>query len=599
MKPYHHRMLAVTALMLFSAAVDVVLPLFQTYAIRAFIEPGSLEGLWPFAALYVLVVVVQTVIVVAFARSAFTIEMCFGRDLKRMTFEKLQKLSFSYYNKTPVGTMLSRVLSDTDKISMMVAWGLIDFMWSLAYVAGILLAMLLLSVRLAAPILLIVPVMALLTLWFQRRILAVNRQVRRSNARIVGAFNEGITGAKTSKTLCMEDRNTEDFRRLSTRLFGNARQAALLGSVFAPLVLFFGSMATAIVLWQGGILVRENLMDFAVFSVFITYSISLFEPVQQLARIFADFVAMQANIERVEGLLEAEPDVQDRPDVIECYGDCFCPRREHFEPIVGDIAFEDVSFHYGEASEMVLHDFSLQVKAGTLVAVVGETGAGKSTLVNLLCRFFEPTSGRILIDGVDYRERSQLWLHSNLGYVLQSPHLFSGTIADNIRYGKLDATDEEVRRAAELVAADRVALRQEQGYDFDVGEGGDRLSTGEKQLISFARAVIADPAIFVLDEATSSIDTETEQLIQGAIERLLRGRTSFVIAHRLSTIRRADLILVMQDGRVVERGTHAQLLRKRGYYHQLYTEQYTEQAIEDTLSAPSGRGVGREETAQS
>ena len=590
MKPYHRRLFWVTLLMLFSAAVDVILPLFQTYAIRNFITPGTTQGLWPFLGVYTATVAVQAVIVLIFSVSAMHIEMYFGRDLKRMTFEQLQKLSFSYYNKTPVGTMLTRVMSDTNRISMMVAWGLIDFAWALAYVAGTLGAMLFLSFRLAAPITLIVPLVVILTLWFQNRILDANRKVRRSNARLVGAFNEGITGAKTSKTLRMEGRNNADFNRLSARLFGDSKQAALLSAIFAPLVLLFGSTATAIVLWQGGILVVEQVMDFAILSVFISYSINLFEPVQQLARFFADFVAMQANVERVEGLLEAVPEVQDSAEVLEKYGDCFTPKRENFEPIKGDIAFENVFFHYSDATEEVLHNFSLEVPAGTMVAIVGETGAGKSTLVNLLCRFFEPTEGRILIDGVDYRERSQLWLHSNLGYVLQSPHLFSGSIADNIRYGKLDATDEEIRAAAELVAADRVAAAQADGYDFDVGEGGDRLSTGEKQLISFARAVIANPALFVLDEATSSIDTETEQLIQEAIERLLLGRTSFIIAHRLSTIRRADIILVIQEGEIVERGSHRELLRKKGVYYQLYTKQYTEEAIDDLFSAPSGDG---------
>ena len=268
----------------------------------------------------------------------------------------------------------------------------------------------------------------------------------------------------------------------------------------------------------------------------------------------------------------------DAPQVVEKYGDTFHPKRENWETIRGEITFEDVSFRYPDGDEDVLRHFSLHIPAGTTVAIVGETGAGKSTLVTLACRFFEPTEGRILIDGVDYRERSQLWLHSSIGYVLQSPHLFSGTVMENIRYGRLEASEQEVRRAAEAVSADTVVNKLEQGYDSPVGEGGDRLSTGEKQLISFARAVLADPRIFVLDEATSSIDTETEQLIQNAIARLLEGRTSFLIAHRLSTIRHADVILVVKDGHIVEQGRHEELLRRQGYYHTLYSRQFAEEA---------------------
>ena len=325
---------------------------------------------------------------------------------------------------------------------------------------------------------------------------------------------------------------------------------------------------------------REQLLMIGTLSAFTSYAVGIFEPIQQLARNLAELISVQANIERVMTLLDQEPMVKDSPEVIEKYGSTFAPKRENWEPIRGDIEFEDVSFHYPDGKEEVLSHFNLKIPAGTTVAIVGETGAGKSTLVNLACRFFEPTGGRILIDGVDYRERSQLWLHSNIGYVLQNPHLFSGTIMENIRYGRLDATDEEVKRAAKAVSADIAAERLENGYNTDVGEGGGRLSTGEKQLISFARAIIADPRIFVLDEATSSIDTQTEQLIQKATEKLLKGRTSFIIAHRLSTIRHADVILVVKDGKILESGKHRELLEKKGYYYHLCRQQFQEETLE-------------------
>lgn len=384
-------------------------------------------------------------------------------------------------------------------------------------------------------------------------------------------------GAQTSKTLVIEEKNLGEFQEVTEEMRTAAIRAARLSAVYVPLVLFCGSLATAIVVGKGGQMVLDNLLMIGTLSAFTSYAVGIFEPIQQLARNLAELISIQANIERVTTLLDQKPTVKDSPEVVEKYGDTFHPKKENWEPIRGDIEFQDVSFRYPDGKEDVLSHFNLKVPAGTTIAIVGETGAGKSTLVNLACRFFEPTEGRILIDGKDYRERSQLWLHSSIGYVLQSPHLFSGTIEDNIRYGRLDATEEEIREAARAVSADLVAEKLEKGYQTDVGEGGGRLSTGEKQLVSFARAILADPRIFVLDEATSSIDTQTEQLIQKATEKLLEGRTSFIIAHRLSTIRHADLILVVRDGKIIEQGKHEELLEKQGYYYHLCRQQFQEE----------------------
>ena len=578
-KPYRKEIFAIIALMLLSALIDVCFPLMQSFAVDHFILPGTVEGVVPFGVGYALMVLTQTLIVIAFSRLSMVVEMCTGRDLKRAAFVHLQTLSFSYYNTTPVGYILARVMSDTNKISSMVAWGLVDVLWAFAYVVGVFIAMLFLNLRLALMIMIIVPFIAVLTVYFQNKILHWNRKVRAINSRITGAYNEGIMGARTSKTMVIEEKNEQDFRNLTDEMYHASVHTAMLNAVYIPSILFFSSMAVALVLARGGYLVMNELIQFGTLSAFISYAIGIFEPIQQLARIAADFVSTQANIERVTGLLERQPDIVDSPEVVAKYGDAVESKRENWEPIKGDIEFEDVSFKYPDGGDYVLRHFNLKIPAGTTVAIVGETGAGKSTLVNLACRFFEPTEGRVLIDGVDYRERSQLWLHSNIGYVLQNPHLFSGTVRDNIRYGRLDATEEEIQEAARKVSADTVVAKLDKGYDSDVGEGGDRLSTGEKQLISFARAVLADPRIFVLDEATSSIDTQTELLIQNAISHLLQNRTSFLIAHRLSTIRQADLILVVREGKIVEQGTHEQLLRQKGYYHSLYNKQFMEEAM--------------------
>ena len=364
--------------------------------------------------------------------------------------------------------------------------------------------------------------------------------------------------------------------------------AAHYRSLFASMISFAASLALALVLWQGGKITLEGVMELGTLSVFMSYALGMMEPVQWVVRAISQLIIVQVNVERFTRLMETESDVRDTKEVIEMYGDSFEPKKENWEPLHGDITFEDVSFKYPDGDEYVLEHFNLHVPQGTNVAIVGETGAGKSTLVNLVCRFFEPTSGRILIDGKDARERSQLWLHSNIGYVLQTPHLFSGSVLDNLKYGNPDATMEQIEAAVKSVSADGVIARMDKGYDSEVGEGGDLLSTGEKQLISFARAILADPRIFVLDEATSSIDTVTEKLIQDAIENLMKGRTSFVIAHRLSTIRQADVILVVKDGKIIEQGTHSELITKKGAYYNLYTRQFQEETMANSMEAAFG-----------
>lgn len=587
-KPYTKFFAITIGLNLILAGIDVLVPLFQSYAIEHFIALNTLKGLNIFALVYVVMIVTQTVSVYLSVHAATTIEMSVGKDLKKAQFEHLQTLSFSYYNTTPVGYIHARVMSDTLKIAGMIAWGLVDMFWAFIYVVSVFVIMFLLNWKLALIIMLVVPCIAVLTVYFQNKILHWNRRVRKVNSQITSAYNEGITGVRTSKSMVIEEDNQKNFRSITKNMHQAATKSAMLNAVYIPTILFFSSVAAAIVLARGGYMVQSQVMQLGTLSVFISYAVVIFEPIQQLARLLADLISCQASIERVMDLLEQQPNVTDAPEVIERYGDMFEAKKENWERIEGDIVFEDVSFRYPDGKEYVLEHFNLHVPAGMNVAIVGETGAGKSTLVNLLGRFFEPTKGRILIDGKDYRERSQLWLHSQIGYVLQNPHLFSGTLYDNIRYGRLEATDEEVREAARKVSADIVAGKLEKGYESNVGESGGRLSTGEKQLISFARAILANPSIFVLDEATSSIDTQTEQLIQEATDQLLKGHTSFVIAHRLSTIRQADLILVVKDGKIIEEGSHRELLRQKGYYYDLYSRQFEEESAMQILAGDNG-----------
>ena len=559
------------------ALIDIAYPLMSRYAIDNFIQKGTTQGMGGFIALYMALIVIMGSGVFIFVTQAGSIETSVSYDIRQEAFRKLQELSFSFYDKTAVGYLMARMISDIGRISELLSWSFVDLLWSTTYVVGVMVAMLILNWKLALLAMVVLPPLAFISLYFKKKILTYQRKVRKSNSRITGAFNEGIMGAVTTKTLVREGANYAEFSELTGTMRTASVKAAIWSAVFMPIVMFLGSIGTGIALYKGGIDVMIGVIGFGTLSAFVSYTMNFFEPIQQIAGILAEMQSAQASAERVITLIDTPCEIVDKPEVVEKYGDSFNPRRENWEPIEGNIEFRHVDFSYKEG-EHVLKDFNLEVKRGETIALVGETGAGKSTIVNLVCRFYEPTSGEVLIDGVDYRERSQLWLQESLGYVLQTPHLFSGTIRQNIAYAKKDATDEEVRAAARMVCAESFILRQEKGYDTEVGEGGARLSTGEKQLISFARVILADPRIFVLDEATSSVDTETEQLIQNAITEVLKGRTSFIVAHRLSTIKNADRILVIRDGKITEQGSHRALLKLHGYYYNLYTTQFSEEA---------------------
>ena len=458
-----------------------------------------------------------------------------------------------------------------------------DTIWFGSYILFVLIVMLAINWKLALYVIVLVPVAVLIISIFQKKLLVLNRAVREMNSVITADINEGITGVKSIKSLVIEDKMENEFYQDTDKMFKKAVRATHNSALFSASVSLMSAIALSLVLWKGGEMTTARLTEIGTLSVFMSYALGMLEPIQNIVNAIAQMIAIQVNVERYLRLINTEGEVYDSPEVIEKYGDAFNPKMENWEKPHGDIEFENVTFHYPDGEEMVLENFNLKVPQGTNVAIVGETGAGKSTLVNLVCRFFEPTKGRVLIDNIDAKERSLQWLHSNIGYVLQTPHLFSGTIRENLKYGNPNASDEMIFDALKLVSADFVVDKLKDGLDTQIGEGGDFLSTGEKQLLSIARALLADPRILILDEATSSIDTVTEKAIQEAISTVIKGRTSFVIAHRLSTIVNADVILVVSDGKIVEQGTHQSLMKARGEYYKLYTRQYEELVVDKIL----------------
>ena len=568
---------------------DIAIPFFQRYALNHLEDGVFMATLVPFILLYVLTLLGK--IATDFTSSFLSgrVELSVLRDLRKLSFDHLQTLSFSYFNQNSVGYIHSRVMSDTARIGELCSWVIMQGVWNFSYLIGVVVVMLSMNVKLTLLILAIIPLITVLFAIFQKKLVNENRHIREVNSKITGNFNEGITGAKTVKTLVIEDKVERDFVRETKEMRRSSVMAQRYRSILAAMIGFASAIALAIVVWKGGELSligndAIGYMDVGTLSLFMSFALGIIEPIRWIVDMISDLVREQVNIERLTKLLETKSDVTDTPEVIEKYGDTFSPKKENWEKLHGDIEFRDVSFKYPDGDEYILEHFNLKIPQGSNIAIVGETGAGKSTLVNLVCRFYEPTSGQVLIDGRDARERSQLWLHSNIGYVLQTPHLFSGTILENLRYGKPDATIEEINAALHRVSADGIVAKAEKGLDTNVGEGGDLLSTGEKQLISFARAIVADPKILVLDEATASIDTLTEQNIQQAIKEVIAGRTSIMIAHRLSTVRDADVILVVSDGKIVEQGTHSSLMKRKGHYYNLYTRQYEEDATKNILS---------------
>ncbi|MHC4847489.1 MAG: ABC transporter ATP-binding protein [Planctomycetota bacterium] len=566
----YRRTAIVFALAAFCIAMsDLGFPFVTGKLIKALETQGLDADLTPYALGYGALTLSLCASIWGFIFCAGKIRTHVSHDIRRDAFVQLQELSFSFYDTKPVGWLMARLTSDCNRLSNILAWGVMDLIWGGTLMVGITVVMLVYNWQLALAVLGIVPVLFVVSIFFRKRILRTSRLVRKTNSRITGSYNEGITGVQTTKVFVRQQENLRDFDSLIGEMYTHSVRNSILSAIYLPLVLTLASVSISAALVAGGYQVTAGVLTAGEVIMFMYYAQLFFQPVQELSAWFAELQMAQASAERILGLVEAVPDVRDTDAVAQRLRES---GTDGHPDRFGKIEFEGVGFRY-RSGPKIIEDFNLIVEPGQTVALVGATGGGKSTLVNLLCRFYEPTEGRILIDGIDYTDRSLMWLQSNLGIVLQQAHLFSGTIEENIRYGKLDATSEEIREAAKLAGADDFILDLEKGYETQVGEDGNQLSLGQKQLVSFARAVLKRPRLLVMDEATSSIDTETERQIQKGLAQVLTGRTSFVIAHRLSTIRAADQILVIEGGKVLEHGTHQELLRAGGHYHDLYTEQ--------------------------
>ena len=551
-----------------------------TYINKQIIDQGislkDVGALTRLAILYGGLIVVQAGMVFTFIYLAGVLGERVQYDLRKMLFNHLQDLSLSYYAQTAVGRLMARVTSDTGRVSELVTWGVVDITWSAMNITTATVFMLIINWKLGLIVLATVPILMVIAVEFRKRILVQFRASRRANSKITGAYNENIAGVRVVKALRREDENLKEFQALTDDMYRASYRAAWLSALFLPTVQIISAVALGSIVWYSGIQAQVGGMTVGGIHAFVSYLTFMLWPVQELARVYAEMQHSIASAERIFKLVDTPPEVHDRPDAIPA------------QTLMGKIEFDHVDFYY-EDRNPVLTDFNLTVKAGETIALVGPTGGGKSTIVNLLCRFYEPREGVIRINGRDYRDYSLESIHSRVGIVLQTPHLFSGTVRENIRYGRLDATNDDIEKAAKIAGAHDFIVTLEKSYDQNVGEGGNLLSVGQKQLISLARAVLSRPELFIMDEATSSVDTLTEALIQRGMEALMKGRTSFVIAHRLSTIRRANRILVIEDGCIKEQGTHAELLRQRGHYYRLYTQQFRhEMATQYGLSEAVG-----------
>lgn len=557
-----------------TAICEIAFPLITRAVIDSVAEFGADANLTLYGMLYGAFTLLLSLAVGGFIWFGGKIRTHVAHDIRMDGFRNLQRLSFNYYDFRPVGWLMARMTSDCERLSNILAWGMLDLIWGSTMMIGIAIAMLFMDFTLGLIVLSVLPILAWVSMYFQKRILRSARLVRKTNSRITGSYNESIMGVQTSKAFVKEAENLKNFGGLTDQMHGASVRNLILAALYLPIVLTLGALAIGLALVFGGLEVVWGAITAGTLVAFLTYARHFFDPIEQLAHWFAEMQMAQASAERIMSLVLADPEIKDSEKVRQAMQGKHSAGSaiDGYPDVINEIEFDNVSFSYA-TGDPVLQDVALKIKQGETLAIVGSTGGGKSTLISLLCRFYEPTTGRITVDGIDYRDRSLHWLQSNLGIVLQSSHIFGGTILDNIRYGKLDASEAEVLAASRRAGAHAFIASLDKQYATPVGEGGAKLSAGQKQLISFARAILADPKILIMDEATSSVDTETEQQIQQGLDELLAGRIALVIAHRLSTIRNADRILVIEQGRILESGSHEQLMHLQGRYYRLYTQQ--------------------------
>ncbi len=570
-KNYKKNFVLMLVLIITCGIFEGSLPFIYGRLIDRVVETQSLDVLKSYGVFYGIIFTILVLTVYWFIYHAGKVESGMAYEMRKAGFKKLQNLSLSFFDKNPAGTTLSKLTSDVGRVCGTIAWGIIDYTWGIVMMSTMTILMFVRNWRLALVTLAVMPILFGGAFLFQKIIINKYRAVRKLNGIIIGSYNEGIMGARTVKTLRQEERSLSEFKNKTVDMRAKGIRAAIIGGIFHPFVGLVASAGTALALWRGGVSVADGLITYGMFTSFIFTSMQFFHPVYEMSHTFANLQYAKAAGERILDLMDTEEEIVDSKES----GDVT-------HKVEGDITFKNVSFSYVEG-ENILNDFSIDIKKGESIALVGETGSGKSTIVNLACRFYEPTEGKILIDGKDYKDISQRDLHSSLGYVLQSPYLFNDTVMENLRFGQLAATKDEIIGACKEINAHDFIMKLEHGYETKVGESGKLLSTGQKQLISLARAVLANPSIFVLDEATSSVDGESEVLIQRAIDKLLHGRTSFIIAHRLSTVVHSDRILVIEKGVVIEQGNHKELIEKGGHYHKLYTNQFFEEREAELL----------------
>jgi ATP-binding cassette subfamily B protein/subfamily B ATP-binding cassette protein MsbA len=558
-KPYSWRMLFALILMIIVTASSVSGPYFVKLAIDEGIGRNDLNALRNIVLIYLGVSVIQLVTNFYRVRIMSRVGQHVLYDVRMAMFEHLQRLSLSFYNRYSVGRVITRVINDVGTLREFITWAVLAIVRNLLAIIGILIAMLTLNVRLSLLTFTVLPLMVLATIAFRKAARQNYRKVRAAVSWTNSVLAENVNGVRVVQAFSRQEKNYSTFRDYVNRYFlETSMDAARVASLFTPVVDVLGAVATAMVVYVGGRAVLGENITAGVLIAFVLYIDRFFDPIRDLSRRFDTLQSTMAGGERILELLNTPLEVHD------------AEHAQDMGSITGDVRFENVSFHYSDDPALVLDDIDLGVRAGQTVALVGETGAGKTTIIKLLTRFHDPTAGCVRVDGVDLRTVTQASLRRQMGMVLQDPFLFNGTVKENILFGRLEARDEEVIAAAQAVGAHDFITGLRNGYETSVEEGGATLSVGQRQLISFARALLADPRILILDEATSSVDTQTEQVIQKALATLLKGRTSFVIAHRLSTITNADKIVVIHDGKIIEQGTHTELLANQGMYYDLY-----------------------------